>query len=64
VIRYLRLVVSANGELEAKLQPVIKDVFAVPAYGLIMRFKRDRSSAISGFELDAGRVKNLRFERV
>ncbi len=59
-----KLVVSANGELEAKLQPVIGDVFTVPAFGLIMRFKRDHSGAISGFGLDAGRVKNLRFERV
>lgn len=59
-----RLVVRANGELEANLQPVIADVFTVPAYGLTLRFKRDRSGAISGFGLDAGRVKNLRFERV
>lgn len=59
-----RLVMRADGELEANLQPIIGDVFTVPAYGLTLRFKRDRSGAISGFGLDAGRVKNLRFERV
>jgi CubicO group peptidase (beta-lactamase class C family) len=59
-----RLVLRASEELEAGLQPVISDVFTVPAFGLTVRFSRDGSGTIVGFLLDAGRVKNLRFERV
>ena len=31
---------------------------------LTMRFERDASGTITGFQLDAGRVKNLRFKRL
>ncbi len=59
-----RLVLHATDEREAGLEPVVSDVFTVPAFGLTLRFKRDRAGAIVGFGVDAGRVKNLRFERV
>lgn len=59
-----RLVVRAMDHTEAILQPIVSDVFSVPAFGLTLRFKRDKKGALVGFELDAGRVRNLWFERV
>lgn len=45
----------------AALRPLIRDEFTVP--GATVRFVRDGAGAISGFMLDAGRVRNLRFVR-
>ncbi|MGD8869408.1 MAG: serine hydrolase domain-containing protein [Gemmatimonadales bacterium] len=59
-----RLVVRAMNHTEAILQPIVSDLFSVPGLGLTLQFDRDRKGAIVGFELDAGRVKNLWFERV
>ena len=43
------------------LQPTLKDWFSVR--GFRIRFIRDEEKRITSFMLDAGRVKNLRFER-
>jgi CubicO group peptidase (beta-lactamase class C family) len=43
------------------LRPLIRDEFTVP--GAALRFQRDGSGAVSGFMVDAGRVRNLRFVR-
>ena len=59
-----RLLVRGVNHTEAILQPIVSDVFSAPAYGLTLRFSRDGKGAIAGFELDAGRVKNLWFERI
>ncbi len=45
----------------APLLPTIKDNFTVRA--LTIRFIRDQEGMISAFTLNAGRVKNLRFEK-
>lgn len=45
----------------APLRPLIRDEFTVP--GATLRFQRDGSGAVSGFMVDAGRVRNLRFVR-
>ena len=44
---------------ETPLQPAIKDMFTVR--GLQVRFIRDEEEKISGFSLDAGRVRNIKF---
>ena len=43
------------------LRPLIRDEFSVP--GATLRFMRDGAGSVSGFMLDAGRVRNLRFVR-
>ena len=43
------------------LQPTLQDTFAVR--GFKIRFFRDEEKGISGFILNAGRVKNLRFNK-
>lgn len=42
------------------LRPLIRDEFTA---GLTLRFVRDASGTVTGFALDAGRVRNLRFTR-
>jgi hypothetical protein len=44
------------------LTPVEKDVFR--ASGVTFRFERNAAGEVTGFQLDAGRVRNLRFQRV
>jgi hypothetical protein len=58
-----RLMLETAFEQQVGLQPAIADVFTVPAFGVTLRFRRDAAGAIEGFGLDAGRVKNLRFDR-
>jgi hypothetical protein len=43
------------------LRPLVRDEFSA---GPTLRFVRDGSGAVTGFMLDAGRVRNLRFARV
>lgn len=45
----------------AALRPLVRDEFSVS--GATLRFVRDGAGAVSGFMLDAGRVRNLRFVR-
>ncbi len=44
---------------ESPLQPTLKDKFTVRGYRI--NFIRDEEKKLTGFTLDAGRVKNLRF---
>jgi CubicO group peptidase (beta-lactamase class C family) len=46
---------------EGPLQPTLKDRFTVRGYRI--NFIRDEKKKLSGFTLDAGRVKNLRFDK-
>jgi CubicO group peptidase (beta-lactamase class C family) len=48
----------------ARLVPLDADGFDVPDYGLQLTFTRDRRGAVDGFEVFAGRVLHLRFERL
>ncbi|NIM50976.1 MAG: serine hydrolase [Gemmatimonadales bacterium] len=47
--------------LDGALQPVAPDT--LERRFLTLRFQRDRNNGVTGFLLDAGRVKNLRFTR-
>jgi CubicO group peptidase (beta-lactamase class C family) len=67
-------VIYAIGEADAGLQLSVagqpplplraRDEDVLVARFMTLRFQRDTSGAATGFQLDAGRVKNLRFERV
>lgn len=46
---------------ESPLKPTLKDRFVVQSFKI--QFIRDPDNTITAFTLDAGRVKNLRFER-
>jgi CubicO group peptidase (beta-lactamase class C family) len=59
-----RLLLETAFEEPVELKPAIADVFTVPAFGLALHVRRDTEGAIEGFGLDAGRVKNLRFDRI
>lgn len=59
-----RLLLETAFEQEVELRPAIADVFTIPAFGLTLHVRRDATGAIKGFGLDAGRVKNLRFDRI
>jgi CubicO group peptidase (beta-lactamase class C family) len=56
------LEVSVAGKESLPLRAREADVLR--AQFLTLRFDRDASGAVTGFQLDAGRVKNLRFSRV
>jgi hypothetical protein len=56
-----RLVVMRDGRRVGKLEPVSRDVFLQD--GSMMQFTRDRSGRVTGFVLEAGRVRHLRFDR-
>lgn len=55
------LVVMREGRRVGKLEPVSRDVFLED--GSTMQFTRDRSGRVTGFVLEAGRVRHLRFDR-
>ncbi|HST63367.1 MAG TPA: serine hydrolase, partial [Longimicrobium sp.] len=55
------LTVHRRGGDPTPLRPLVRDEFSA---GPTLRFVRDASGALTGFMLDAGRVRNLRFERV
>ena len=46
---------------ESPLQPTLQDKFTVRGYRI--NFIRDEEKKLTGFTLDAGRVKNLRFDK-
>jgi CubicO group peptidase (beta-lactamase class C family) len=55
------LVVMRDGRRVGRLDPVSRDLFLQD--GSTMQFTRDRSGRVTGFVLDAGRVRHLRFDR-
>jgi hypothetical protein len=55
------LVVMRDGRRVGKLDAVSRDLFLQG--GNTMEFTRDRSGRVTGFVLDAGRVRHLRFDR-
>lgn len=55
------LVVMRDGRRVGKMEAVSRDVFLEG--GDTMEFTRDRSGRVTGFVLDAGRVRHLRFNR-
>ena len=55
------LVVMRDGRRVGRLEAVTRDVFLHG--GSTMTFTRDRSGRVTGFVLDAGRVRHLRFDR-
>ena len=55
------LVVMRDGRRVGKLEPVSRDIFLQD--GSTMDFTRDRSGRVTGFVLEAGRVRHLRFDR-
>jgi CubicO group peptidase (beta-lactamase class C family) len=56
-----RLFLQIKHNSKMAVEPFDKDAFA--AGGSKLFFQRDRSNRITGFTVDAGRVKNLRFAR-
>jgi hypothetical protein len=54
------LTMHRRGAEPTPLRPLVRDEFTA---GPTLRFVRDASGAVTGFALDAGRVRNLRFVR-
>lgn len=46
------------------LQPLIKDIFGTPGGYSTLTFKRGPKGQINGFQVDTGRIRNLRFAKV
>ena len=61
-VREGRLVARGRDRQEIELTVVMRDLFTVP--GASLEFSRDKEHGIVGFTLDAGRVRNLVFERL
>jgi CubicO group peptidase (beta-lactamase class C family) len=55
------LAAMRDGRRVGKLEPVSRDIFLES--GSTMEFTRDRAGRITGFVLDAGRVRHLHFDR-
>jgi hypothetical protein len=55
------LALHRRGSEPTPLRPLVRDEFSA---GPTLRFSRDGSGAVTGFTLDAGRVRNPRFTRV
>jgi CubicO group peptidase (beta-lactamase class C family) len=55
------LALHRRGVDPTPLRPLVRDEFSA---GPTLRFVRDGSGAVTGFMLDAGRVRNLRFARI
>jgi CubicO group peptidase (beta-lactamase class C family) len=55
------LTVTRRGAAPQALRPVTQDEFS--AGSLTVRFQRDAAGAVNGFRLDAGRVRDLLFQR-
>ena len=47
-----------------RLQPLIKDIFSLSDGYSTLTFKRNDRDQISGFQVDTGRVRNLKFKKV
>ncbi len=46
------------------LEPLIKDTFRSPGGFATLSFKRDKEDNIIGFNVDTGRLRNLKFLKV
>jgi hypothetical protein len=55
-------IVYEVGSRRGSARPIGSDVLW--SNNLQFRFERDAAGAITGFQIDAGRVKNLRFTRI
>lgn len=56
-----KLLLRAGFDRERQLRPRERDVFQGP--GVLVRFTRNADGAVTGYRLDAGRVKGLQFAR-
>ncbi len=61
-LRDTTLVVQRRPAEEVVLSPTFADAFSAPGLGTIL-FERNRSGAVTGFGIWAGRVRNVRFTR-
>jgi len=61
VVNEGHLAVRARNTPEMPLRPAVADEFT--ASGLVIRFDRGAAGDVTGFGLDAGRIRNLRFTR-
>lgn len=57
-----RLVFRLDDEAPQELTALFGETFENPDYGSFT-FERDATGRVVGFELQSGRVRNLRFER-
>jgi CubicO group peptidase (beta-lactamase class C family) len=57
------VVTHANRLPAVVLQPAFIDAFRAPGFGLL-RLTRDAGKKVTGFTVNAGRIRNLRFTRV
>ena len=57
------LVVERPPATRLPLRPTARDGFAMGRAGAVVRFTRDAAGAITGFALDAGRVRGIVFSR-
>lgn len=58
-----RLVLSIRGASERELKPTFRDGFVTPE-GVQLEFRRDARGKITGFSVQAGRVRNIGFARL
>jgi CubicO group peptidase (beta-lactamase class C family) len=58
-----RLEVRLGGVPERPLVPTVADTFRDPD-GVVVRFRRDAARRVTGFSVDAGRVRGIEFARV
>ncbi len=63
-IRDGQLVVQPEGRDALLLQAVDGETFVDTTNGVRLRFARDRAGRVDGFDVEAGRVTNLWFERI
>ena len=57
------LVLHTPDRREVPLTPVSTALFHVPGFGVAVRFQRDEDAAVTGFLVDAGRVRGIAFSR-
>jgi CubicO group peptidase (beta-lactamase class C family) len=58
-----RLEARLAGAADRTLHPTVADTFR-DADGVVLRFRRDATGAVTGFTVDAGRVRGIAFARV
>lgn len=56
-----RLVITRGGRRQGTFEPIARDLFVGPAG--VLEFSRDARGRITGYALQSGRVRNLRFAR-
>jgi hypothetical protein len=57
-----RLVITRGGRRYGTFEPIARDLFVGPGGG-VLEFSRDARGRITGYALQSGRVRNLRFVR-